>query len=102
METIQISKHAKKRASQRGITMEQISLCLDYGEKINKTGVQFYFFSKKCLKKLKKTTGAYMQRLDGLTVMANNGANGILKVITVYKNQNAIGMIKRKEVYYAN
>ena len=102
METINITRHAEKRASQRGITMEQISMCLDFGEKLNRTGVQFYFFSKKCLKKLKKVTGVYMQRLEGLTVMVNTGANGVLKVITVYKNQNALSMIKKKGVFNAN
>ena len=50
METINITRHAEKRASQRGITMEQISMCLDFGEKLNRTGVQFYFFSNRLCK----------------------------------------------------
>ena len=100
MQSITLTNHAIQRASQRGISPEQIELCISFGECINRTGREFYFVSKKCLKKLKKVTGVYMERLQGLTVMTGHGDNGELSVITVYKNNNAFKTIKRKKRRY--
>ena len=99
MKTISITKHAKQRASQRGISPEQIELCISFGERMNRTGMEFYCMTKKCLKKLKKATGAYMDNLQGLIVMTHYDENGILAVVTVYKNQNGFRTIKKKEKY---
>ena len=99
MKTISITKHAKQRASQRGISSEQIELCINFGERMNRTGMEFYCMTKKCLKKLKKTTGAYMDKLQGLIVMTHYDEDGILAVVTVYKNQNGFRTIKKKEKY---
>ena len=99
MKTISITKHAKQRASQRGISLEQIELCINFGERMNRTGMEFYCMTKKCLKKLKKATGAYMDNLQGLIVMTHYDENGILAVVTVYKNQNGFRKIKKKEKY---
>ena len=38
MKTIEITKHAKQRANQRGISIEQIELCISFGERMNRTG----------------------------------------------------------------
>ena len=62
MKTIEITKHAKHRANQRGISIEQIELCISFGERMNRTGMEFFCMTKK-LKRLKKNTGAYMDRL---------------------------------------
>ena len=97
MQSVTLTNHAIQRASKRGISTEQIELCISFGEYINRTGIEFYFISKKCLKKLKKVTGVYMERLQGLTVMVGYGSNGELSVISVYKNNNAFKTIKRKE-----
>ena len=99
MKTISITKHAKQRASQRGISPEQIELCINFGERMNQTGMEFYYMTKKCLKKLKKTTGAYMDKLQGLIVMTHYDEDGILAVVTVYKNQNGFKTIRKKRKY---
>ncbi len=97
MKSISISNHARQRASQRGISFEQIELCISYGERINRTGMEFYCMTKKCLKKLKKATGAYMDRLQDIIVMTNYKDNGALAVVTVYKNQNGFQTVKKKQ-----
>jgi len=100
MNGIILTKHAEQRASQRGLNVDQINLCLEYGDSIYKTGRVFYFVSKKCLKKLKKATGAYMDRLDGITIMGKYVRQGEFLIITVYKNKNSLSEIKRKRKRY--
>ncbi len=97
MENIKISKHAQKRADQRGISIEQIELCINFGERINRTGMEFFCMTKKCLKRLKKVTGAYMEKLQDLIVMTYHCENGMLAVVTVYKNQNGFKSVKKKQ-----
>ena len=99
MKTISITKHAKQRASQRGISSEQIELCINFGERMNRTGMEFYCMTKKCLKKLKKTTGAYMEKLQDLIVMTSYEDDGVIAVVTVYKNQNGFKTIRKKRKY---
>ena len=92
---ITLTNHAKVRASQRGIDERQIKFCVDYGDQFQKTGALFFMVTKKCLKKLKQSFGAYMPRLDGLVVLGYPENNSFV-VTTVYKNHNAIKDIKRK------
>ncbi len=99
MKNIEITKHAKKRAAQRGISIEQIELCISFGERINRTGMEFFCMTKKCLKRLKKVTGAYMGKLQDLIVMTSYEDDGILAVVTVYKNNNGYQTIKKKRKY---
>ena len=73
MKTIEITKHAKQRANQRGISIEQIELCISFGERMNRTGMEFFCMTKKGLKRLKKNTGAYM---DEASKPYCNGSSG--------------------------
>ena len=95
-----LTKHAEQRASQRGLNIDQINLCVEYGDSFYKTGRVFYFVSKKCLRKLKKATGAYMDRLVGITIMGKYVRQGKFLIITVYKNKNSLSEIKRKRKRY--
>ena len=99
MEIIKITKHAKQRAAKRGISLEQIELCISFGERMNRTGMEFFCMTKKCLRKLKKVTGAYMEKLQDLIVMTSYGDDGGMAVVTVYKNQNGFRTIKKKRKY---
>ena len=99
MKTITITKHAKKRASQRGISLEQIELCISFGERMNRAGMEFFCMTKKCLRRLKKVTGAYMEKLQDIIVMTSYNDNGVLAVVTVYKNHNGFRTIKKKRKY---
>ena len=95
---IQLSKHAINRASKRGINFEQIKLCIEYGEEIYRTGGLFFFMSNKCLKKLKKIYGSYLSRLEGLVVLTQT-TNKSLVVVTVYKDRDAMKVIRKKQQY---
>ena len=95
---IELSKHAKTRASKRGISFEQIIMCIQYGEELNKTGSLFFFMSDKCLKKLKKIYGGYLSKLQGLVVLTSMH-KGSLHVITVYKDKKAMKVIRKKQTY---
>ena len=95
MEKIALSKHAEKRAAQRGIDERQIKICLEFGEQFHRTGAMFFMLTKKCLKKLKHSVGAYMSRLDGIVVVGYSQSDFFL-VTTVYKNNNALKEIKKK------
>jgi hypothetical protein len=99
METnITMTKHAENRASKSGINFEQIKLCVQYGEEIYRTGGLFFFMSDKCLKKLKKIYGAYLSKLEGLVVLTQN-SNTSLVVVTVYKDRQAMKVIRKKQEY---
>ena len=93
-----MTKHAENRASKRGINFEQIKLCIQYGEEMYKTGSLFFFMSNKCLKKLKKIYGAYLSKLEGLVVLTQN-SNTSLVVVTVYKDRQAMKVIRKKQEY---
>ena len=95
---IKITKDAENRASKRGINFEQIKLCIQYGEEIYRTGGLFFFMSNKCLKKLKKIYGAYLSKLEGLVVLTQS-SNRSLLVVTVYKDRQAMKMIRKKNKY---
>ena len=47
MEKIALSKHAEKRAAQRGIDERQIKICLEFGEQFHRTGAMFFMITKK-------------------------------------------------------
>ena len=91
-----MTEHAKKRAAQRGIDERQIKICVDFGDQFHRTGAMFFMITKKCLKKLKQSFGAYMPRLDGLVVLGYPQNEEYFVVTTVYKNSNALKDIKRK------
>ena len=59
MKTLILTNHAIKRTSQRGISHTQMEICMSFGERINKTGTEFYVLTKKCLKRLKKHTESF-------------------------------------------
>ena len=54
--------------------------------------------SNKCLKKLKKIYGAYLSKLEGLVVLTQN-SNTSLVVVTVYKDRQAMKVIRKKQEY---
>ena len=95
---LKISRHAEKRAMERGINAEQINLCIEYGDVFYKTGMTFFFMSKKCLMKLKNLYGTYLSAFEGIVVMARKTKDGLM-IVTVYRNRNASKIIKKKQTY---
>ena len=98
-DNIEMTKHAQTRASQRGIDAHQISFCMQFGEKFHRTGAVFYMITKKCLKRLKKSFGANLPRLNGIVVLGYPDKSAGFIVTTVYKNKNALSDIKQKKHY---
>lgn len=83
---ITLTYHAISMSSARNIKLNDIDLCLRFGEKIHKTKIQFYFMSKKALK-----NNNIDFCIEGLCVLVSNDNT----VITVYKNKDAISDIKK-------
>tara|TARA_Y100000748_G_C15443432_1_gene468112 strand:- start:742 stop:1077 length:336 start_codon:yes stop_codon:yes gene_type:complete len=95
---IELSRHAKNRASKRGISIDQINMCIQHGEELYKTGSLFFFMTDKCLKKLKKIYGGYLSKLQGLVVLTCTNEDSLL-VVTVYKDKKAMKVIRKKQSY---
>jgi len=96
---IEMTKHAQTRASQRGIDNLQINFCVQFGEKFHRTGAVFYMITKKCIKRLKKSFGANLPRLNGIVVVGYSDESQGFVVATVYKNKDSLKVIKRKKQY---
>lgn len=84
-----ITDHAKKRKSQRGVSDEMIRLTLDYGKMFFRQGYNFYVLIKKLLPK--SISSKLRDKSEGTVVVCKDE-----KIITTYKNRNALSKIKRK------
>ena len=86
-----LSTHALKRISQRGISPEVIKIVLKHGTKIHRAGVLFVFMRAKDIPEGIQPSVA--ERLDGLIVVASSDGS---KIITVYRNRKGLKEIKKK------
>lgn len=87
--THHISRHARHRASQRGLTEDEIAFILFYGRRLHRTGILFLFLGHRDVPERYRRSHGY---LAGATLLvANDGT-----VITAYKNQDALRTIKKK------
>jgi hypothetical protein len=83
---LNFSRHSQERMLSRKISQEDISICLNYGKKLHRTGIRFYILrdkevSRECLP----------ERLSGLCVLISNDET----IITAYKNRQAITFTKK-------
>lgn len=86
------SKHALQRAGQRRINVEDLTFVLKYGTEIHRTGVIFIFLRHRDIPdQLRHDSN--LRKLEGTTVIISSDGE---KVITVYRNRDAIRVIKRK------
>jgi hypothetical protein len=87
---VQFSRHARFRASQRGLTDDEIAFVLFFGRSIHRTGIRFVFLGQRDIPaRFGRTHG----HLAGLTVLVSHEGT----VLTVYKNQAALRTIKKKD-----
>ena len=87
---VQISRHARFRASQRGLTDDEISFVLYFGRRLHRTGIRFVFLAQRDIP-------ARYQRSHGHLAGATVLVSGDGLVLTVYKNQAALRTIKKKD-----
>lgn len=88
MNKYRISKHAQKRMAERNISVSDVNIALEKGEKIHRTGAIFFFLGKKNLPE-----GRQFERLNGLTILL---ANNYRTIITVFRNRRILHDIKQK------
>lgn len=86
MESFLFTSHSSDRMSSRKISGVDIQTCIQYGLKIHRTGIRFYVLLSKQIAKY-----GLPQKLNGLCVLISQDN----KVITTYKNKDAISYIKR-------
>lgn len=95
-ETIHITSHARRRMAQRGITKRELRICLSIGETYHRTGAVFFVLTGKILNKVSPYSSVIDEKMNGLTAIVHYD-RGIPCVTTVYKNQNAVRKIRKKE-----
>jgi len=87
-----MSAHAWKRLSQRNLTLSDLLIAIDRGQKIYRAHACFYFLG---LRNLPADAEPELQRLVGTTVVVENN-----EIVTAYRNKHAAAKIKRKAKRY--
>lgn len=85
---LKLSYHAGQRMNQRRVGPNDLSIVLQYGRIVFRAGMKFIFLGKR---DLPLKLGRQYDYLIGTTVLIREQ-----DVITVYKNRNALAVIKRK------
>lgn len=83
------SHHSQKRASQRGVSDEVIRLVIQYGRKVRKQGLQYYFGA----------TRDFPETIDHQMVEKCNDVVVILRgtsIVTCYRNPKGLRNIRKK------
>ena len=88
---IQHTYHSARRASQRGLTDQNILDALDYSTCIMKQGLSYYVVLRKNLPE--KLPAFKKEQLANIVVILSGDSN---EIITCYKNENCYRNIKRK------
>lgn len=88
MSKLRMSAHAWKRLSQRNLTLSDLLIAIDRGQRIYRAHACFYFLGSRNL-----PLGAEpeLQRLVGTTVVVENN-----EIVTAYRNKHAAAKIRRK------
>ncbi|RLD43968.1 MAG: hypothetical protein DRI86_08705 [Bacteroidetes bacterium] len=84
------SKHANRRASQRGVSKSTMRTLVRNGNVIRKQGLRYYYMTNNELKYFEKDLQDEMRNL--VVLMAGDSD----MVITCYKNESALKKIKHK------
>jgi len=92
MNKLRMSAHAWKRLSQRNITLSDLLIVIDRGQRIYRAHACFYFLG---LRNLPPGVDREMERLVGTTVVVENN-----EIVTAYRNKHAASKIKRKRKRY--
>jgi hypothetical protein len=88
--SIQLSRHAVKRSSQRGIDSYKLALALEYGEMFMKQGLIYYVLGEK---NLPESLSANSNNVKNIVLVCNSQTG---EVITCYRSSRAFSRIKHK------
>ena len=88
--TFELTHHARMRMSQRGISLRVVRTILSEGRPLRKQGLRFFFLTRD---QLRFHDVRMQEHLKNVMVVAS-GREDV--VITVYRNRQAIGRVKRK------
>jgi hypothetical protein len=92
MPRLRMSAHAWKRLSQRNLTLSDLLIAIDRGQRIHRAHACFYFLGSR---NLPANAEPELQRLVGTTVVVENN-----EIVTAYRNKHAASKIKRKGKRY--
>ena len=87
----EITKHARKRISQRVRNYEAVMFVMDYGKVIFKQGLTYYIATKKCFPK--HFDASLLGELNNTVVVASDDG----AIITCYKNTGSLKHIMKKQ-----
>lgn len=91
---IKLSSHAVQRQRERHLRNAALDYVLTYGTHIHRTGVTFVFLRERDIPVADRRKD-YVTRLSGTVVIV--GDRG--RIVTVYRNQQALRDIRRKSKY---
>jgi hypothetical protein len=80
-----LTEHARLRMSERGISQYAIDLAICICKPVYSKGAEFYFISKKTVKKYIDVVPT-IEKYEGVVVVMNSKSSEF--VLTVYKNKN--------------
>lgn len=93
-ELVRFSLHARRRAARRNVVPDAVAYVLAYGRVLHRTGITFHFLAARDVP-AEDRHAAWAARLVGTVVLV--GPDG--EIITVYRNQRALPVIRRKLKY---
>lgn len=96
---VTLTNHAQLRAAQWNLSLADIEIVVRYGRRQYNTGVLFCFLGQNCIPHDYQSHQRY-QQLVGTTVLLCSKCG--LKVITLYRNKDALAKDKRKLRYDAH
>ena len=89
-DTIQMTKHATERRLKRGIQDLQVSIAIDFGQRVHGTGVEICFLGRKDIPDW--VNPKYAERMEGtVVVLSSEGA-----VITTYRNPEYMSTLRKR------
>jgi aspartyl aminopeptidase len=87
---IQMTKHARERQLKRGIHDLQVSLAMDFGQRVHGTGVEYCFLGRSDIPDW--VHPRYAERMDGTVVILSTEGT----VITTYRNPEYMPRLRKR------
>lgn len=88
IEDFRVSNHATQRMAQRNLGAREIYTVLQLGRITHRTGARFYFLGRRDIPQGRERE---LEHLVGTTIIEMQG-----EIITIYRNRQALPVIKRK------
>jgi hypothetical protein len=84
--------------AQRNVSLSDLEYVLAHGERIYTTGITVYILRKIDIPHSDRNKSE-ITRLEGTVLLARFSQDGYLKIITTYRNKNALKALRRKAKY---